>query len=148
MFGAVKRLANNLSSIDKNKMIGDIISIPSVQSQIIDLNQNQLYEQGVDAAGDPTGDYAYSTINGTSEYEGKIQKGQRYDHITLNDTGEFYNSMKVIQGSEAFAIIGKLPGSARDRWPDALGLTTESKAEIIPEIRERLVDALIKKALK
>lgn len=148
MFGAVLKVARNLTKIDKNKMIGDILAIPSIQSQIIDLNQSQLYDQGVDAAGDPTGDYSHATIYGTTNFEGKIEKGQPYDHVTGKDSGASYDSMKIVLQKDSFAIMANFPEGFMQGWPDALGLTQESKEEIIPEIRERLVDALLKKALK
>ena len=145
MFSAIKNKLNALRKLEPNKIMEGIISETDIQQKIVDLNQSQMYDKGVDAVGDSLGDYRAATIVGTNDYEGKIDKGQRYDHITLNDSGEFYDSMKVIQGTEAFLITGntdKQGFNLLDRWPDALGLTPESKTELAIEIKQRVLDKI------
>lgn len=142
MFGAFKKLGNNIASLDKNKLFREIFSEPLLQAEIIDLNQKQLYEEGVDSKGVPTGEYSDATIYGTSNFEGKIEKGERYDHITLKDTGESYDSMKVEVEESTFSINGNFPQSVETAFPDALGLTTESKKELIPTVNEYLIDKI------
>ena len=73
---------------------------------IIDLNtEDQLFEQGIDSKGRSLGDYSIATIEGTSNFRGKKQKGQRYDHITLKDTGDFYRSFRIELTGSTFKIV-------------------------------------------
>ena len=67
---------------------------PATLDKVVELNtQGQLYDKGVDSEGTPLeaigGDYAPIT----KRY--KAQQGQRFDHITLHDTGGFYASEKA-----------------------------------------------------
>ena len=55
---------------------------------IIDLN-TQMLSDGVDAVGAYLGDYSPTTV------QIKKAKGQRYDHITLEDTGDFKDAFFV-----------------------------------------------------
>jgi hypothetical protein len=143
MFKKIKQLCRNAKRINEEKMLKDILKTDSIKAQIIDLNQSQLYEKGLLADGTPTGEYAPATIEGTTNFEGKIQKGQRYDHITLKDTGDFYDSMRVVSNPEGVQIKADYEKDGEDlrrEWPNITGLTMESKSEIIPEIRQRLVE--------
>lgn len=141
-------MGNNLMRLDRDQIVKQVIETPSLQTQIIDLNQAQLYEHGVDSKGDSTGGYASATIYGTNNFKGKIQKGQRYDHVTLKDSGASYASMRLVIDRGVFKIAGDFPDSVDEQWPDAMGLTDESKAEIMPEIKERTIDLIRQKILR
>jgi hypothetical protein len=70
-----------------------------IKGRVIDMNtEDQLYDKGIDSLGRSLGDYAPFTV------EKKKAKGQRYDHITLNDTGAFYDSWVVVVSRDAFTI--------------------------------------------
>lgn len=144
MFGKLKQLEKKVRSFSQEKAMKEILKEKDLQAQIIDLNQKQLFEQGIDADGKPTGDYAPSTIYGTKNFPGKIEKGQRYDHITLKDTGEFYDSMQVKSIPEGIQIkadyLKEGGEDLRDEWPSAVGLTNESKQEIKPQIKESFME--------
>lgn len=140
MLGKLKSIAKRIGAINQNKLVKEIFSAEILQSQIIDLNQKQLYEKGIQADGQPTGEYAYNTIYGTSRYEGKIAKGQPYDHITLKDTSAFYNSMDVVAQSDNVIMKVKDPNDLQAIYPEALGLTSESLQELRTEIKERFCD--------
>lgn len=59
----------------------------SVLSLIVSLNtQDQLFNKGIRSDRTQIGEYTDFTISI------KRAKGQRYDHITLKDTGDFYDS--------------------------------------------------------
>jgi hypothetical protein len=65
-----------------------------VQNYIIDLltegeSTSQLYELGQDGNGVFIGEYSFNTI----QY--KISENQRYDHITFNDGGDYYETFIV-----------------------------------------------------
>lgn len=123
----MKRLTN----VTSGELLSDALKEPLIESQIIDLNQKQLFEQGIESDGTPTGEYSLKTIN----Y--KISEGQPTDHITLKDTGDFYDSMKVEVSDDKAVITGDMQKPDRnleDGWPKALGLTEDSLNEIKPDI--------------
>lgn len=161
-------MAKKVAKLDEDKLLKKILDDPLLQAQIIDLNtEKQLYEEGIDADGNTLGTYSNATIYGTNAYEGKIAKGQRYDHITLNDTGAFYKSFKVKNEKEGFFITadtfkgGKTTKQVFDSNSQSvrgvkvgdtdlaeqygkqiMGLTKDSLNEIIPEVRERFVESV------
>jgi len=63
-----------------------------------DITDDQMWSKGIDGFGKSLGEY--------SPYTKKIKstKGQRIDHITLRDTGEFHKSIKVILTSAGVQI--------------------------------------------
>lgn len=66
-----------------------VLNMSNIKELIIELQQERLYERGTDSEGRSLGDYSPYTV------EIKREKGQRFDHITLRDTGEFYESFTV-----------------------------------------------------
>ena len=127
IIAAMKRL----TSVTPEELLKSALEEPLIESQIIDLNQKQLYEQGVESDGTPTGDYSLRTVNE------KISAGEPYDHVTLKDTGDFYDSMKVELTDNSAVITGDMQKPDRDLeegWPKALGLTEESLNEIKPDV--------------
>lgn len=107
-----KKVFQNISISD---MLDEIFSISRVQDEVIRLNQEQL-TQGLDSdkkviitdkakienAGHV---YAINTIRGTSRYKGKIEKGQPYKEVTLKDTGQFYNSFRLLIREKYYEIL-------------------------------------------
>lgn len=90
----------------------DIIqqTVKQFKSEIIKLNQDQLEQEGVDSKGKKLPPYAASTVRI------KKRKGQRTDHMTLKDTGAFYEGFYLLafhefweQGSRD-SKAGKLEG--------------------------------------
>lgn len=167
-FGVIRTLAKKAATIDQDKILKGILDDPLIQAQIVDLNtQKQLFDLGIDSEGNTLGDYSPATIHGTKNYPGKIEKGQPYDHITLKDTGEFYDSFKIKNEKEGFYITangtkGKVSVEQHfntntqsvqgvkvgdtnlvEQFGKAiLGLTRDSLNEIIPEIKQRYVEGL------
>lgn len=127
----------SLGEIDLEDIFEVVMSNPGMQQQIIDYNQYQLEEQGLDAEAVPTGEYAPRTV------QMKIQKGQRYDHITLKDTGDFFDSMKLKIQDKAARIQADMKKPDQDlekQWPDALGLTPDSIEAIRPLFNELFLE--------
>lgn len=142
MFGAIKDIGNNLQRLNPNRLMRDSIDDATLKAQIIDLNQSQMYDKGIDAKGETLGDYSPVSV---------AKYGKRPGHIQLKDTGEFYDSMKVGVEEDKFVITGDTNKGDVDLaniYPDALGLTTESKDEIIPEITQRLTEKIKEEILK
>lgn len=143
MFGAFKKLSSNLNKINQNKMIEDIVSIGYVQTLIVELNQIQMEAKGIDSKGDSLGEYSKRSVE---------VFGKNPGHITLYDTGAFYDSMKVLRGNAGFIITGdtiKEGGvDISKKWPDALGLTEESLTELRPVMQKEIVKNILNVALK
>jgi len=137
---ALINLLNNVKRLDESSILITVYDNKGVRDFIIDLNRiGQLFEKGIDASGSDLGDYAATTIEGTSNFLGKKDKGQRFDHITLNDTGDFYATFKIKTNEKGDFVItaNTLKGDndlARDFGKDILGLTKPSLNELIKEI--------------
>ena len=108
-----------------------VFNTSEIKKKIIYLNTiEQLYEKGIDSEGlELYPFYSEATIL----Y--KQEKGQRYDHVTLKDTGAFYKSFAVVVGPDYFLIEADPDKGDNDLLDiygeDVLGLTEESKAEIM-----------------
>ena len=111
-----------------------VFNTPTVKNMVIEMNtQEQLYDKGIGSDGVSLesigGEYSFVTK------DIKSSSGQRYDHVTLNDTGDFYKSWRVsIMGEVIFieADIIKDGDDLQQRWGGSiLGLTDESKQKLI-----------------
>lgn len=111
-----------------------------VQNEILRINtEEQLDEQGVDSLGRSLGDYSPFTVSM------KRFKGDRYDHITLNDTGDFHNSFTVRVVADGW--IQDADDSSKYDEPlfevyglDVLGITDEN----LKYIQEMIIENFIK----
>ena len=133
---------NKIASLNMGLIFSDIIADPLIQAQIIDLNQKQLYEEGVQSDGSPTGDYAPITVAYYKPLAASEGRDGRSDHITGKDTGITYDSMRVIPGYNYFTIKADDRNNFFDREPLGLGLTRESIEELVPEILERAIEGV------
>jgi hypothetical protein len=143
MFKDGRQKINKIRNIDLDAAYLAAVTSPSVEAQIIDLNQKQLYEKGIESDGTRIGDYAQSTIYRKEKYGDAVSgiPGET-GHITLNDTGKFYNSMKIEVKGPAIVITGDMEKANDDIepiYPKALGLTEESILELVPEVGERML---------
>jgi len=98
-----EQLLSNLNKLDVNDVLFFVWKQGLVQDKIIELNTegeptSQLFELGEDSEGVTLGEYT------PFSKELKIEKGQRIDHITLKDTGDFYDSFKVQAMKNGFRI--------------------------------------------
>lgn len=107
-------------------------------STLIPLNIDQLFERGIDSKGQSLGEYSPFTIS----Y--KKKKGQRYDHVTLRDEGDFYEGFFADADSWPVGINSKdsKTGELTDKYGDDIfGLTKDSTDELNEQIREELIEA-------
>ncbi len=102
----------------------------------------QLFEQGIDGEGDliqPEG-YSARTI------EIKDLKGQRTDHVTLNDTGDFYESFTVTVSKDSFTVDAQdNKGDVRlfeAYGEEVAGLTDESFDDLFEFVRDVVFELL------
>tara|TARA_R110000796_G_scaffold111023_1_gene222551 strand:- start:1819 stop:2262 length:444 start_codon:yes stop_codon:yes gene_type:complete len=125
MWGAIDRIINNAKSLNEKDAWLFVID-KEVKDEIIRLNtQEQLFDEGIDSLNRTLGDYTPYTV------VLKKAKGQRTDHITLKDTGAFYNSFKVQVTSTGIIIqaddssIYDIP-LTKSFGLDILGLTNDN----------------------
>ncbi len=144
MFGAIKELNKKVQALDQNKMLAEILAEPLLDAQIIDLNQKQLYEQGLQSDGTPTGEYAPITVSYYKPLAASEGRDGRSDHITGKDTGETYDSMIVKSDPTGMVIHADDRNNFFKREPKGLGLTEQSLSEIRPEIKESLIEKVRK----
>lgn len=124
--------------------MSEIMRDERLKSYIIELNQEQLYDQGADSNGNPLEPYSRLTM------QIKKRKGQRFDRTTLKDTGKFYKSFRIIVESDGFVITAdgqKETGNLFDRYGvDILGLNSVNKYQVEQilgrEIREKIIQML------
>lgn len=155
MFGALKKVISNVNKLNSGVLLKKVLDgNTQLQYDIIQLNtQKQLYEQGVFADGMPTGTYTKSTIYGTSKFEGKIAKGQPYDHVTFKDTGAMYESERIKITNDGFIMsMNTIKGGEdlNERYGHEIeGLTQESKAQVgewvLPSFRDETLKAILKR---
>jgi len=123
MFEDLKRVANNVRRLDAHRILQKIFDDADMKLDVVSLNIGQMFEDGVDSKGVSLGEYSPFTV------VLKEKKGQRTDHITLKDTGEFYDSIDVTSEPNQIIITGDTRKPDVDLavvYPDALGLTNEN----------------------
>ena len=136
-------------TFDLDRVLFNVWSNPRVQNFIIELNTegqptSQLFEKGEDSLGVSLGEYSPFTV------QLKVNKGQRIDHITLKDTGEFYESFDITPFRNGFLITAN-PIKDQDNLfveygEDIVGLSDQNK--IILCESQIFREALIQEAKK
>jgi hypothetical protein len=170
---AIRKLCKNIKKIgDGNKLVHATLQNTSIQQDIIALNtEDQLYNNGITADGLLLGDYSPFTV------KQKEEKGQRHDHITLNDTGIFYKSFDfknnarnfvfsadTMKGAEANPDFGKIiqlgngkfvqssvkssDGVDLMTYGNIIGLTKQNKGVVSDWIKPMLVEEIKKSIFK
>lgn len=91
-------LKNFIKRLNVDRLMAEIMSDERMKSYFIELNQEQLYEQGEDSRGQKLEPYTFATV------AIKRRKGQRSDRTTLKDTGAFYKSFKITITSGGFIL--------------------------------------------
>lgn len=155
---SLRDLVNRVMLLDERMLLNEVLSRSEIKEFIIQMNQDQLFDKGINSngvlLGEIGGEYALSTIVGNpGKWKGKIELGLPSQWVTLYNTGEFYDSMQVRMGKDEFEIVGdpiKDGVSLFRRWgKEVLGLTDENlqilieriKNEIIPIIKETILRA-------
>lgn len=149
MLDALLNLCERTKALNSDAILNQALAPTQLQYDILELNKSQLYEKGQFADGTPTPDYSSKTI------AFKIEKGQRYDHMTFLDTGEFYASFKFINQATQFKIKANntihKSDNDKDRGDLGLygqieGLTDESlqtvQEWVLPSIQQLTLKAL------
>ena len=149
-FESLRKVVDNTKRLDINKLVITELSTPESKKLIIRLNtQEQLFESGEDSRGikletiDSTGRQGYTSRT----IQIKRVKGQPTDRVTLKDTGDFYDSFRVISRPNEIEIVAntfKDGENLEDRWGNfIIGLQEGSLNEVIKNIIEPYRDALL-----
>jgi len=138
MFSKVKKITEKFKSINESFILDKLSKDENLKENIIYYNtQEQLYQRGIDSDGKTLGQYSIYT-KGV-----KQSKGQPFDHITLRDTGAFYNSFRVLRTLDGLLITADSIKDDKDLrveyGSDIVGLTDQSLSKVIKEARVKTV---------
>lgn len=140
MLDFVKNKLRKISRLDEQDLIETVFENQGVKQLMIELNQVQMESKGVDSHDETLGNYSSVSVQ---------KYGKEPGHIKLYDTGEFYNSMKVVTEShgQGAIITGDMVKPDRDleiQWPYALGLDKDSLSEVRDVAKEIIIDEIKK----
>ena len=147
MFERLRKVLQIIISLDVDDVMFAILSKSDVKQFIIILNTDEQLFKGIDST-DTTlesigGDYTPLTK------DLKVLKGLPIDRVTLFDEGDFYDSFIVIPDKTGFTIEAdtlKAGYDLQERWGfNLIGLTDESKNELVEVIKNEIVDYIFKK---
>ena len=99
------RKIKQLNSVKRN--MGRFIGESALRNRNIledAITEDQLYGKGEDGLGRSLGEYSNFTKNFKTTIAGQLGRDTRIDHITLRDTGEFHESVKVKLTSKGILI--------------------------------------------
>jgi hypothetical protein len=149
MFEPLEQLLKNIKTAKPDKLSLSVFLIPEIQKFIIRLNLvDQLYTEGIDANDKIIGTYSYMTALTHGEdhfiYNGLVSTKKYGEPYTLYDTGEFYNSFKVIVQKDGFVIEADTMKDDKDlaEYGEIVGLNTQSKNELTQKMLPFLQKAL------
>ena len=137
----------NLLDILKNlrNSIGAVIkqTFKETEHTAIDMNVSQMYDFGVDRNNEMIGEY--------SDYTKSVKsaKGQKFDFVTLRDTGDFHDNMGFQQITEEYAEIDssdiKTSEIKEEFGDEIMGLTEENKQEYSLHFEAEFIEQLKKR---
>lgn len=159
MFGAIRKLCDNIQKLDETKLFVSVVKKPEIIKHIIYLNAfDQLFLGGLNADGEIVGTYSGFTESLRSEeaftFNGLTKRKIAGDAYFFYDSGSFLKSFKVEVKSDGFVI--KANDSIDDENFDSLeakfgklvGLTNESKTELgikmLPSLRKLVLAEMLK----
>ena len=148
----IERLYNNVNKLDINDIFYSLWSNNKVQKYIIKLNTkgektSQLYELGEDSQGKKLegstdnwlrdGNYTGYTV------KKKQEKGQRFDHPTLESSGNFYSTFIVEPNKKGFKTTanpllddGRSLFALLSNGEEILGLNKENENLLLAFVKE------------
>jgi len=133
VLGKLKNICNNIIALDRDEILLNIFDRNTqLNDDILQLNKDQLYDLGITADGKDLGGYAPYTLEYKEHEAGKLGRDTRSDHITLKDTGAFYDSFKLRSDIGGFIISADTKKEDTDliTFGKILGLTNENKGTL------------------
>ena len=133
--GDIQRMRDNVKSIERNIGAWCRDAVNANMAKICELNsEEQLYKKGETSTGvsiDTYQPYRPLTI------QIKTEKGQPTDRVTLNDTGDFYESFVIFADEVGFEIDATdwKRGELVDKYGEEIfGLNEENRQKVAREI--------------
>jgi Tfp pilus assembly PilM family ATPase len=147
-------IARNALKLNENDALKVVTDNKSIQYQAVLLNrQVQLYEQGVGVDGRQMKSY-YARgrdVYALKTIKIKQEKGQPTDRITLRDTGKMYQTFntKLVKGELVLtANTIKESDDLQDNFGQFVGLTAESKSELVQQAKPIILQYVKSKILQ
>jgi len=144
----INLLKNLFSKTTFKLVLKEIFESGTIDDEVIGIIQKRLYNIGVDAENkklstDYSGDLSEFYANSTFKIKKDI--GQKYDNVTLHDSGTFYESFEGLTNNNGFDIVADfdkenghirnnftlLYSSNEDFEQKILDMTVEEKAEYV-----------------
>jgi hypothetical protein len=139
------KFADAIERIDTAKLFEQ--AVRETKDLALDLNRSQMYDAGVNPAGQRIGEYTEATKRI------KQKKGQRTDHMTLSDTFSFYDKM-FIEAEENEIFIDSRDsktGMLVQKYGNVFGLTLENLktySEVVRKVYKDKMDKAIEDKAK
>lgn len=155
MFDRLTDVLKNIINLSEDELNVSVFHIPEVRQFIVRLNRvEQLYTQGLDANDKVIGTYSYTTALEAGEntyiFNGIVSHKTYGEPYTLYESGEFYESFRVIVKGDGFVITANTakPDGDLTQFGEILGITQESKNELSIKMLPLLRDILREEMLK
>lgn len=151
MFERLERMLNNIkkANLKANELSLSVFIIPEIKRFIIRLNQvDQLYTEGIDVNDKIIGTYSYLTALKAGEehyiFNGLVSVKKVGEPYTLYETGEFFESFKVVMQKDGFTISADTVKADKDLmdYGEILGLNADSKSKLSKKMLPFLQEAL------
>lgn len=136
-------LINNYLNLKVEDVFEEVFSDKVIEEFILDLERDRLFTFGEDSKGKTLGQYAIST---------KIRKerqGLPSGHITLYDTGAFYDSFSLTLTADGFVLDADAQKEGTNLFErygtDILGLTDEDIEKFIAFGMDKMQSIILSK---
>lgn len=133
-----------------NSIAQKVFKESGISKFIINLNrEGQLFAEGVDIDDKVVGTYKFLTQQMTTGISGKGFPKKAGDPFNFYSSGEMYNSFSLRVEKDGFVISADI-SDVQDKLKgkQILGLTDESKAELVEKIIPLLVEEVRSQMLK
>ncbi len=136
----------NIANMNIVGLLKKVLSEKETQDFITNLNTKvQLFDSGIDS----TGVSLHTIGGGYSNFTLKLHPEKTKNKVTLNDTGEYHGSFRVIPLSNGDFEITSDPikgdDNLFDRWGDNIeGLTIENHKKVLKYLESKILEELCK----
>lgn len=134
------KLFEKLSSGELERQVNR--ALIELETQFLDLQKNQWYNQGKDSEGKDLGDYSPG-------YARRRQRaGLRTDHVTLKFTGKFFASLRLVMKSDGVYIesqgVSYEKHIVKRYGVDIYDLNDQQRAKMVPVLVAEILKNLRK----
>jgi hypothetical protein len=146
----LSKIVNNISQMSVNSLAQKVFKESGISKFIINLNrEGQLFAEGVGVDGKVVGVYSFASELLSQGISGKGFPKEAGEPFNFYNTGEMYNSFSLKIESDGFVIKADTSDvEDRLKGKQIIGLTNESKAELVEKIIPLLVKEVKKQILQ